>query len=147
VVFGWAWPIFGAAAAASTVAAAAFSRYLSSRRLWVISHVAMAVGVALPLVWSGIASIMTAALLVGGTFMVTTMVAIKEARDVAGVHAKALIAAMTTAFAIGQIVGPLAAAYAIRVAGTFSPALVLASCLLVVSAYLLTRGEPRYLLS
>ena len=133
LVFGWSWPIFGAAALGSTLAAAALSQALGNRRLWIGSQLLMTIGVALPVVWPGIAGIMVAALLVGGTFMVTTMVAIREARDVGGPNATALIAAMTAAFAIGQIIGPMSASYLER-NGDFSAALLIASALLAVSA-------------
>jgi hypothetical protein len=77
-------------------------------------------------------------LLVGGTFMVTTMVAIREGREIGGPNATALIAAMTAAFAIGQIVGPLSASYLER-GGSFSMALLIASALLTISVYVLWR--------
>jgi hypothetical protein len=53
---------------------------------------------------------------------------------------------MTSAFALGQIVGPLAVAALVRASGGFSAALVLAAALLAVSAaaLLATRtGSPR----
>jgi hypothetical protein len=84
---------------------------------------------------------MLAALFVGGTFMVTTMVAIREARQVAGVNATGLIAAMTAAFAIGQIVGPISASFLVGRKGNFSAALLIASLLLVLSAYALRRSR------
>jgi hypothetical protein len=55
----------------------------------------------------GVAGILIAAVCVGGTFMVGTMTGLQEARIRAPLQAPRLIAAMTTAFAIGQIVGPL----------------------------------------
>src|SRR5439155_863091 len=79
---GWSWPVFGAAAMASTLATAMLRSAVTNRRLWVASHLVMAFGVALPIVWSGIAPIMLAALFVGGTFMVITMVGMQEARSV-----------------------------------------------------------------
>ncbi len=127
LVFGWSWPIFGAAALLSTLVAAALPQSLGNRRLWIGSQLLMATGVALPVVWPDIAGIMLAALLVGGTFMVTTMVAIRESREVGGPNATGLIAAMTAAFAIGQIVGPLSASYLER-GGSFSAALLLRKC-------------------
>jgi MFS family permease len=141
LIFGWSWPIFGMAALLSTLVAAALPQSLGNRRLWIGSQILMATGVALPVVWPDIAGIMLAALLVGGTFMVTTMVAIRESREVGGPNATGLIAAMTAAFAIGQIVGPLSASYLER-GGSFSAALLLASALLTVSAYALRR-PPR----
>jgi hypothetical protein len=41
----------------------------------------MAVGVALPALWHHLCSIVVAALLVGSTFMATSMVAMQEARQ------------------------------------------------------------------
>jgi MFS family permease len=138
LVFGWSWPVFGAAALASTLVAAALPQSLGNRRLWIGSQLLMAIGVALPVVWPGIAGIMLAALFVGGTFMVTTMVAIREAREVGGPNATGLIAAMTAAFAIGQIVGPVSASLLAH-DGNFAVALLIASALLIISAYALRR--------
>jgi MFS family permease len=81
---------------------------------------------------------MLAALFVGGTFMVTTMVAIREGRVVGGPNATGLIAAMTAAFAIGQIVGPVSASLLAH-DGNFAVALLIASALLIISAYALRR--------
>jgi predicted MFS family arabinose efflux permease len=140
LIFGWSWPVFGAAALISTVVASVPPLALSNRRVWIGSQLLMAVGVALPVVWPSIAGIMLAALLVGGTFMVTTMVAIREARKVANLHATGLIAAMTAAFAVGQILGPISASYLVERNGNFSAALLIASLLLAVSAYALSRS-------
>src|SRR5262245_46381472 len=45
LVFGWSWPIFGLAAALSTLVAAAGTRFVGYRRLWAVSHLVMALGV------------------------------------------------------------------------------------------------------
>jgi MFS family permease len=135
IVFGWSWPLFGAAAMVSTLAVAALRSRLSNRRLWIASHLAMALGVALPVVWSGIVATMLAALLVGGTFMVITMTGMQEARSVAGARATGLMAALTSAFALGQIVGPLLVSYVAAAGGTFAMVLSIACAALVVSAY------------
>jgi predicted MFS family arabinose efflux permease len=142
LLFGWAWPVFGAAALASTLVAQQGARSL--RRVWAASHFVMAAGVVVPLIVPGLAGIIVAALCVGGTFVVITQVGMQEARAVAGAHARTLIAAMTSAFALGQIVGPLAAAYWVRATGGFSGALLLAAALLVISAAALLRlpGRP-----
>jgi len=142
LLFGWAWPVFGLAAVASTLIARRARGSL--RRVWAASHFVMAIGVVVPLVVPGLAGIIIAALCVGGTFVVITQVGLQEARAVGGAHARALIAAMTSAFALGQIVGPLAAAYWVRATGGFSGALAIAAALLAVSAVALTRARsPR----
>lgn len=142
-VFGWSWPLFGAAAAASTLGVAALARSHANRRIWIGSHLVMALGVALPLAAPGIYAIAISALLVGGTFMVATMTGIQEAHAVAGRSATPLIAAMTAAFALGQIAGPLAASAAVRLTGGFSAALAAASVLLVLSAWTLDAGKVK----
>jgi len=135
LVFGWSWPMFGAAAMGSTLATAMLRSLVSTRRLWIASHLVMAFGVVLPVIWPGIAAIMLAALFVGGTFMVITMTGMQEARNVAGAHATGLMAALTSAFALGQIVGPLIVSYVVAAGGGFAVALVIACAVLVVSAY------------
>ena len=140
-VFGWAWPVFGVTAAASTFAAAGLSRSLGNRRLWSLGHVVMAVGLVLPVIRPGIGSIMLSALLVGGTFTVITMAGFQEGREVGGVR---MIAAMASAFAVGQIGGPVLVRYAVRADGGLSEALVIACAVLVAGAGVLalSRRSP-----
>ncbi|MFM9849743.1 MAG: YbfB/YjiJ family MFS transporter [Hyphomicrobiaceae bacterium] len=109
-MFGLAWPVFGVAAAASTVVAARCFGRANRLRVWASSHLLMAVGVILPSLWLSPATIAIAALLVGGTFMVVTMVGLQEARAWAPGNPTAILARMTAAFATGQLAGPLAAA-------------------------------------
>jgi len=137
-VFGWSWPVFGAAAMGSTLAVAALRSFMSNRRLWILSHLVMALGVALPVVWSSIVAVMLAGLLVGGTFMVITMVGMQEARSVAGARATGLMAALTSAFAVGQIAGPIVVSYVVVAGGGFSAALIVAGAVLLLSAYALS---------
>jgi MFS family permease len=105
--FGLAWPIFGVAAALSTIATGWKLAHANRLRVWAISHLLMAVGVVLPSLWLAPATIAIAALAVGGTFMVATMVGLQEARARAPRNPTALLAAMTAAFAIGQLAAPL----------------------------------------
>jgi predicted MFS family arabinose efflux permease len=140
-VFGWAWPIFGVAAAVSTVAAVHGTTNGGNRRVWVVAQVAMAVGVALPAFWSGMMPIVLAACAVGGTFVVITMVGMQEARRILGPRdAPPLMAAMTAAFGAGQIAGPLCVSAVVAAGGGFAPALLLATLALAVSAWALTRS-------
>jgi predicted MFS family arabinose efflux permease len=133
-VFGWSWPIFGIAAAGSTMVAVGSLRFVDNRRLWILSHVVMALGVALPVVWPEIVGVMLASLCVGGTFVVITMAGMQEARRVGGPHPTVLMAAMTAAFAAGQIAGPLLVSSVVRADADFSAALLVACGLLLASA-------------
>ena len=110
-IFGWAWPLFGATAAASTILVARWQSRLGARRVWMISAFVMAAGVTAPLVLPGLAGIIVAAVLVGGTFVVITMAGLQVAREIAGAGAPPLMAAMTAGFGLGQVAGPLLVAH------------------------------------
>jgi predicted MFS family arabinose efflux permease len=118
-------------------------RRAGNRQLWIGSHLAMAAGVALPALWPHAAAIFIAALLVGGTFMVITLVAMQEARRVAKRRSDSatLIAAMTSAFAAGQIAGPLLITYGFTGEAGLSHALLVAAGSLVASAAVLAVGD------
>ena len=133
-VFGWAWPLFGAAAMGSTLLAGALERLLNGRRLWLASACVMALGVASPLVIDGLAGVLTCALLVGSTFVVATLAGVQVAREVAGGAAHVLLAAMTAAFAATQVLGPLLVSMLARQSGGINAALLLAFAVLAVSA-------------
>jgi MFS family permease len=106
-MFGLAWPVFGLGAALSTVAAARLLGGANRLRVWAFSHLVMATGVVLPSLWLTPATIGVAALFVGSTFMVVTMIGMQEARARAPANPTALLGLMTAAFAIGQLAGPL----------------------------------------
>ena len=139
-VFGWAWPVFGATAAASTLLAAGLRGRMSDRQVWRWSALAMALGVAAPVLSRGVAGMVLAAVLVGGTFVVITMAAMQEARRLAGVRAAPLMAALTAAFALGQIAGPLTVPLLVAYGG-FDAALLCASAVLALSAAALPRSR------
>ena len=106
-VFGLAWPVFGSAAALSTIVAARYFGQANRLRVWAASHVLMGTGVVLPSLWLTPMMIATSALLVGSTFMVVTMIGMQEARARAPGNPTALLGLMTAAFAIGQLAGPV----------------------------------------
>lgn len=139
LVFGWSWPIFGAAACASTLLAARLRRRWSERAIWAASQVVMALGVVLPVLVPHIAGIALSGLLVGGTFMIVTMAGLQEAHRVAPTDAIRHIAAMTTAFATGQMIGPLLASSIHAVTGSFHAVLVGTAVALAATALPLLR--------
>lgn len=106
-IFGWVWPVFGAAAAVSTALAVRFFPGHSPRRLWAYGQWVLAIGVIAPVLATNLYVLLFSALCVGGTFMVITMAGVQEARRMGGAQGPRLIAAFTAAFALGQIVGPL----------------------------------------
>lgn len=138
-LYGWAWPLFGAAAAASTVAAMPLVRRLGQRRVWIGGHLVMAAGVAAPLVVAGLPGILASALCVGATFMVITMAGLQEGSRLGGA---AVLAAMTAGFAAGQIAGPAFVALLARAGGGLAQASLAACFLLVAAAAALSIRRP-----
>jgi MFS family permease len=130
--FGWVWPVFGAAAALSTVAAARFGHHLAPRRLWMGAQWVLAAGVVAPVVSLNVVTLLTAAVCVGGTFMVITMAGIKEVLRIAGPQASRSVGMMTAAFAAGQIAGPLTVSLLAGSSNAFSVASIIAALALVV---------------
>jgi MFS family permease len=142
-LFGWAWPLFGATAAVSTLVAAPCTARYGNRRVWGVAALAMALGVAAPVLAPGLIGVFAAAVLVGGTFMVITMAGLQEARAIGGAQAPQVMAAMTASFAAGQIAGPLVVSYLVHRPHGFAAALAIAAVALVASAIALaTREKP-----
>jgi len=107
LAFGVVWPVFGLAAAASTVLAMRWLPAWPAHRVWAASQLVMAFGVLVHTLLPNLVTTVVSALCVGGTFMVATMAGIQHARRAAADRAPRLIAAMTAAFALGQLIGPL----------------------------------------
>lgn len=133
-VFGWVWPCFGAAAAASCLIAPRLARGGDERRTWRAAQLLMAAGMAAPALRDSLGAIALAALLVGGTFVVITQAGMQAARRSAGASAARAAAAMTAAFALGQILGPLAAAWAGRLGVDLATVLGASAALLALAA-------------
>jgi predicted MFS family arabinose efflux permease len=133
-IFGLSWPVFGLAAFASTLLAARLQRFFSNRQIWAAAQFVMAVGVLLPILWPTITMIILSGVCVGGTFMIITMVGMKEMHRLAPASDVARhIAIMTTAFAAGQILGPLAGSLAHDFSQSFTPALLAAALALILT--------------
>lgn len=140
-VFGWAWPVFGLAAAVSTLGLVHVA-INAPRQLWIMAQIAMALGVAAPVVIAGLPGILLSALFVGGTFVVITMAAMREAQAIAGAQAARLMAALTAAFAAGQIAGPLFVSLLVQQGWRFDAGLLIASAALAASACALVTRRP-----
>ena len=142
MVFGWAWPVFGVAAFLSTLLAASLQSRFSNRQIWAVSQIVMAIGVLLPIIQPHIIFIILAGICVGGTFMIITMMGMKEAHRLAPAEdVMHHIAAMTASFAAGQMIGPVFASTLHDMTQSFTSSLALTSILLLVTALVLLRRE------
>jgi len=135
LIFGWSWPVFGAAAFVSTLLAARFQKRYSDRQIWAASQVVMAIGLLLPVIYPHILTIITAGLCVGGTFMIITMTGMKEAHRIAPPQdVMRHIAVMTASFATGQMIGPVFASSVYDLTQSFAVSLIITSAILVITA-------------
>jgi len=134
LAFGSAWPVLGIAAALSTLVAARFGASTSPRRVWMIAMLVMAVGVAAPLFVPGLAGILVSAVLVGATFVTMTLAGMQEARRLYGAAARPVMAAMTSAFAVGQLLGPILIALSEKLPHGFTVVLLAATAGLLAGA-------------
>ncbi len=139
-IFGLAWPLFGLAAACSTLIMSRIKRNYSRRRIWILTQIIMALGVLMPALWSSITAIVIAALCVGGTFMVVTMMGMQEAQIQGGSNTRQLIAAVAASFATGQLAGPIVFSLMHEGLGiSLNGALILGCIILLLSSALLLR--------
>jgi hypothetical protein len=106
-VFGLVWPLFGAAAALSTLFAGGAWVQSNRLRAWAACQALMGFGALLPSFWLTPIGLALSALLIGGTFMVVTMLGMQEARLRNPDGAAAALGRLTAAFALGQFAGPL----------------------------------------
>lgn len=135
------WPLFGTAAALSTLLASSLAQRFPDRAILAISYLLQAAGVGILALSPAGAGIAISALLIGGTFMVMTMFGLREAQRVATDRSGRLMGMMTAAFAVGQILGPAYATLLVRLAGGFSWSLATAAVLLAVGALLLWKDK------
>jgi len=112
------------------------------RQLWIAAQLVLALGVAMPLVVEGLPGILLSALLVGSTFTVITLAAMRDAQDIARAQSTRLMAALTAAFAAGQIAGPVFVSLLDYARWSFDRGLLIASLITAAGACaLLTRRK------
>ena len=134
------WVVVGLAAGPSVMLWSALGRRIGIPRAFAIAALAEAVGVLASVVWPSAVGICVAAALVGGTFMGLTALGLMRGRELAqGGDARRVMAAMTGAFGVGQIVGPVLAGVASDMTGGFGVPSVAAAVALVAAAWLARR--------
>ena len=136
-VFGWTWPLFGLAAAISTIIVSTVFRTVAPWQVAGWSMVVMAFGVLLPAVHRSLVSLVVSAVCVGGTFMVMTMAGLQEARRIAKGAPTRLMSGLTGAFAIGQFAGPILVSTGKSPDQALVTPSLYAAAFLIVSAFLL----------
>lgn len=125
------WLVVGLAAVPSVWLWTLVAKRLGVERAFAIACVAEAVGVAAPIVWQKALGAIVSAALLGGTFMGLTALGLVGARRRSPGDPRRILALMTAAFGLGQIVGPAFAGLAYDRTGSFAvPSMTAAGALL-----------------
>ena len=128
------WVVFGLSAVPSVGLWCAIGRRLSTAGAFALAALTEALGVMGTVIWHGVAGVLVATLLVGGTFMGLTALGLTRGRELAARNPQRGLALMTSAFGLGQIVGPSFAGALSDRLGSFTLASVIATAALIVAA-------------
>ncbi|MEM7508476.1 MAG: YbfB/YjiJ family MFS transporter [Pseudomonadota bacterium] len=137
----WVWGIVGLCAIPSVAFWSAVAGRIGTIRAYQIAMLIEAVGVTLSIFETG-AAMLTAAILLGGTFMGLTALGFQEATRRVGGDGRAIMALMTASFGVGQMTGPLLAGWLRDTTGSFVAPSLIAAFVLVAGATLLIRMPP-----
>jgi predicted MFS family arabinose efflux permease len=131
------WIVVGLAAAPSVWFWTRLGRRIGLAAAFSAAALAEAVGVLASVAWPSSVGICLAAVLVGGTFMGLTALGLMRGRELAvSADPRRVMASMTGAFGVGQIVGPVLAGVVSDVAGGFAVPSVAAAAALVAAGWL-----------
>lgn len=131
------WIVFGLAAAPSvTLWTRIAGRLTGIPRAFALACVVEAVGVLASVAWQSTVGVFVAAILVGGTFMALTALGLIRARELGHGDPRRALALTTSAFGIGQIVGPYFAGIVSDRLGSFTVPSIAAAAALLIAAVL-----------
>ena len=130
------WVMVGLGAVPSVWLWSTLGRRIGTAPAFAIAAAIEAIGVLASVASAGILSVSFGAILLGGTFMGLTALGLTRARELARGDARRAMAAMTGAFGVGQIAGPLVAGVLSDALGGFGVPSVLAAAALLVAGWL-----------
>jgi predicted MFS family arabinose efflux permease len=128
------WVVFGMAAMPSVALWTRMAKPFGIPATFAAACIVEAVGVLASVVWPSPLGVFLAAILVGGTFMGLTALGLMRARARATDDPHRVLALMTGAFGIGQIVGPVFAGIVSDRLGNFTAPSIVAAFALLVAA-------------
>jgi len=138
----WAWCVVGLVAAPSNWFWGRVADRIGAYRGLVLAYLVEAAGVALAALGNGVAAIVLGGALLGGTFVSITALGLPAARALDPANGNRAIAAMSAAFALGQMAGPAVAGWiAHRAGGLVVPSL--AAALALVTGAVIIGGLTR----
>jgi MFS family permease len=133
-----AWLAVGLAAAPSVLIWVTIGRRIGLERAYAVSCAVEAVGVLCSL-WNATAGILLSAILLGGTFVGITALGLQAARSETTGDPRRALGLMTTAFSLGQIIGPSFAGHLRDATGSYALPTVFAALALMAATGLTFR--------
>jgi predicted MFS family arabinose efflux permease len=130
------WIVFGLAAAPSVALWNRLSRHFGIPRAFAFAALVEAAAVAASAVWPSYAGVLVASLGVGGTFMGLTALGLMRGRELALGDARQVLAVLTSAFGLGQILGPSFAGFVFDQLGNMAIPSLAAAAALALAAVL-----------
>ncbi|WP_437883570.1 YbfB/YjiJ family MFS transporter [Pseudomonas sp. LRF_L74] len=130
------WAVFGLGAVPSCYLWHRLNVRLGSQKALALNLVLQGSGVVLPALSGSLLAYLASALIVGATFMGTVTIAMPAAKRLSVSPRINMMAAMTAAYGIGQIAGPLLAGGLYARTHSFSPSLWIAAAALWLAALL-----------
>jgi len=130
------WVVFGLASAPSSAFWARVAVPLGIPRTFALACLTEAAGVAVSVLWPSKLGVFLAAILVGGTFVSLMALGMVRARVLAKSDPRRIIAYMTVAFGLGQIIGPSFAGVVSDQLGSFTVPSIAAAVALLMAAVL-----------
>ncbi len=139
----YAWVAVGLAAAPSALLWSAVMKKTGPLKALIAAHLIQAAGIVLPVLSDSLAAALLAAVSFGGTFVGITLLAFNLAARSDPARSGRLIGLLTTAFGLGQIIGPVAAGYIAGDGRGFDVPLIAAGATVALGAVLLLAGAMR----
>jgi predicted MFS family arabinose efflux permease len=137
------WVIFGLSAAPSVALWNWLATRLTIPGAFALAALVEAVGVLASVGWSTTTGVFAASVCVGGTFVGLTALGLMRGRQLARGNARQVLGLMTSAFGVGQILGPSFAGLVSDRTGSFIvPSIVAAIALAVAAALVLIQRRP-----
>ena len=130
------WLIVGVTAVPSVAVWAWAGWRFGNDRIFAIACLVLAVGVAMSALSGSATAIVSSAALLGSTFMGLVAVGLVEARTRHRGDPRRILAVMTLAFGLGQMIGPSFAGFAYELSGSFRGPTLTAVAALIVAAVL-----------
>ncbi|WP_372397686.1 YbfB/YjiJ family MFS transporter [Azospirillum sp. HJ39] len=134
-----AWMVAGLGAIGAGVFWAAVARRTNSWWALILAHLTQAATILLPMTGSPTVAV-ASALLFGATFVGIVSQAFALGRQLSAGASARVVGALTAAYGLGQIIGPLPAGLAVTQTGSFNAALLGAAAAVVLGAVLLAFG-------